>query len=295
MNRNPYAAPQTNLAGSGSDVEEYGEIKILSASGRLGRVRYIGYSAGMSVLVMLVTGILAGLGALVDQSLVLIVVGLGYVAMLVVQFLLTIQRSHDMNVTGWLSLVWLIPLGVLVFWLVPGTQGENDYGKPPPPNTAGVIVLACILPLVGIVGVLAAIAIPAYQDYTIRAQVSEGLNLAAEPRAAVAEAYLRTRSAPGDRLDAGLSAAAADSAGQYVEGVDVERGTLLVRYGRNANSMIAGRILALQPYVRDDDSVVWRCAASPEPEGAAPMDPRAPTSAAETDIESQFLPSACRP
>jgi Tfp pilus assembly major pilin PilA/uncharacterized membrane protein YhaH (DUF805 family) len=295
MNRNPYAAPQTNLAGSGSDVEEYGEIKILSASGRLGRVRYIGYSAGMSVLVMLVTGILAGLGALVDQSLVLIVVGLGYVAMLVVQFLLTIQRSHDMNVTGWLSLIWLIPLGVLVFWSVPGTQGENTYGKPPPPNTAGVIVLACILPLVGIVGVLAAIAIPAYQDYTIRAQVSEGLNLAAEPRAAVAETYLRTRAAPEDRLAAGLSPAATDTAGQYVAGVDVERGTVLVRYDSNANSTIAGGVLALQPYVLNDGTVVWRCAAGMEPDDAVPMDPRAPASAAETDIESQFLPSRCRP
>jgi uncharacterized membrane protein YhaH (DUF805 family)/Tfp pilus assembly major pilin PilA len=292
---NPYAAPQANVARGDGGPEDFGEVKILSASGRLGRVRYIGYSAGMSVLIMLVAGILAGVGALVDPSVTLIVVGLGYVAMIVVQFLLTIQRSHDMNVTGWLSLIALIPLGVLVFWLVPGTQGENTYGKPPPPNTAGVIALACILPFVGVVGVLAAIAIPAYQDYTIRAQVSEGLNLAAEPRAAVAGAYLRTRSAPGDRLDAGLSAAAVDSAGQYVEGVDVERGTLLVRYGRNANSMIAGRILALQPYVRDDDSVVWRCAAGPEPDGAAPMDPRAPTSAAETDIESQFLPSACRP
>jgi type IV pilus assembly protein PilA len=200
-----------------------------------------------------------------------------------------------MNVTGWLSLIWLIPFGVLVFWLVPGTTGENTYGKPPPPNTAGVIVLACILPFVAVFGILAAIAIPAYQDYTIRAQVTEGLNLAAEPRLAVADAYLRTRSAPGDRQGAGLSAAAADSGGQYVEGVDVERGTLLVRYGSNANPMIAGRILALQPYVRDDDSVAWRCAGGPEPAGAAPMDPRAPTSASETDIESQFLPSACRP
>jgi Tfp pilus assembly major pilin PilA/uncharacterized membrane protein YhaH (DUF805 family) len=295
MNRNPYAAPQTNVAGSDSDAEDYGEIKILSASGRLGRVRYIGYSAGMSVLIMLVAGILAGVGALVDSSVPLIVVGLGWFAMIVVQFLLTIQRSHDMNVTGWLSLISLIPLGVLVFWLVPGTQGENTYGKPPPPNTTGVIVLACILPFVGIVGVLAAIAIPAYQDYAIRAQVTEGLNLAAEPRAAVAETYLRMGSAPGDRLAAGLSAAATDTAGQYVAGVDVERGTVLVRYGSNANSTIAGGVLALQPYVLDDGTVVWRCAASPEPDGAAPMDPRAPTSAAETDIQSQFLPSRCRP
>ena len=71
-----------------------------------------------------------------------------------------------------------------------------------------MILLACIVPFVVIVGILAAIAIPAYQDYTIRAQVSEGLNLAAGPKAAVAEAYSRsTRAAPVDRSEAGLSPA----------------------------------------------------------------------------------------
>ena len=66
--------------------------------------------------------------------------------MLVVGFLLTIQRAHDMNTTGWLALLCLVPLVNLLFWFVPGTRGENDYGKQPPPNTVGVIVLACILP-----------------------------------------------------------------------------------------------------------------------------------------------------
>jgi hypothetical protein len=87
--------------------------------------------------------------------------------------LLTIQRSHDMNVTGWLCLISLIPLAALVFWLVPGTPGENNYGKPPPPNTTGAVVLACILPLVMIVGIVAAVAIPAYQDYVQRAATEQ--------------------------------------------------------------------------------------------------------------------------
>jgi hypothetical protein len=92
-----------------------------------------------------------------------------------------------------------------------------------------------------------------------------------------------------------LSAASTDDAGQYVASVDVQRGTILVRYGGNANSMIAGKVLALQPYVQSDGSVVWRCAGSPEPDDAVPMDPRAPSSAVETQIEGQFLPSRCRP
>jgi uncharacterized membrane protein YhaH (DUF805 family)/Tfp pilus assembly major pilin PilA len=293
--RNPYAAPQTNVTPGDRNVEEYGEIKMFSAQGRLGRVRYIGYSVGLSIVVMLAVGILAALAALIDPTATIAVMGIGYLAVVVVQFLLTIQRSHDMNVTGWLSLISLIPLGVLVFWFVPGTRGENDYGLPPPPNTTGVVVLACLLPLVGIVGILAAIAIPAYQDYTIRAQISEGLNLAAATKAAVAETYLRTREAAVDRSAAGLSPAATDTRGTYVESIDVAGGTVLVTYGAAANSVIAGRILGLQPYVTTDKALLWRCGAGPAPQGAVPSDAGAPSAGGATDIDPRHLPSSCRP
>jgi len=295
QNRNPYAAPQTNVTRGDSDVEEYGEIKMFSAQGRIGRVRFIGYSIGLSILVMLAFGIVAAVAALIDPTASLVVIGIGYIAVIVVQFLLTIQRSHDMNVTGWLSLISLIPLAALIFWFVPGTRGENDYGKQPPPNTTGVIILACVVPLLAIVGILAAIAIPAYQDYTIRAQVSEGLNLAAGPKAAVAEAYLRSRTAPMDRGEAGLPPAPTDTSGKYVESVDIAGGTILVTYGAAANSMLAGRVLGIQPYVTSDRAVVWRCGAGPAPQSAVAMDAGAPSAAGATDLEPRYLPSSCRP
>jgi len=172
QNRNPYAAPRTNVSRAES-AEEYGEIKLFSASGRLGRVRYIGYTFGLSMLIGLIAALAIGMLSLVDPTIGLLVGGAAYVVIIAVQILLTIQRAHDMNVTGWLCLISLIPLAVLVFWLVPGTRGQNDYGPPPPPNTAGAVVLACILPAIMIVGVLAAVAIPAYQDYAQRAQAAQ--------------------------------------------------------------------------------------------------------------------------
>ncbi len=297
QNRNPYSAPQTNVTGGDDGPEEYGEIKVFSASGRLGRVRYIGYSFGLSLLILLLIGIAAAIAGAVDPNVALVVAVIGYVGLIAVQFLLTIQRAHDMNTTGWLSLIVFIPLAALVFWFVPGTRGENDYGRQPPPNTAGVIVLACIVPLFMFVGgILAAIAIPAYQDYTIRAQVSEGLNLASAPKAAVADTFRRTGAAPADRLDAGMSADATDGGGQYVESVDIASGTIVVTYSTAANSMIAGRSLALQPYTLEDNTVVWRCGAGVDPgRDAVPMDRSAPTAAEATNIEARHLPSACRP
>jgi len=92
------------------------------------------------------------------------------VALIVQQFLLTIQRAHDFNQTGWLSVLLLVPLVPLIFWFIPGSKEENQYGKRPPPNTAGVIVLACLMPVFFIGGILAAVAIPAYQDYAERAR-----------------------------------------------------------------------------------------------------------------------------
>jgi len=77
------------------------------------------------------------------------------------------------NTSGWVALLVLIPFVNLLFWLIPGTDGPNRFGAPPPPNTTGTIVLALILPLVFVVGIVAVVAIPAYQTYAQRAQMHQ--------------------------------------------------------------------------------------------------------------------------
>ncbi|HET8692076.1 MAG TPA: pilin, partial [Steroidobacteraceae bacterium] len=98
--------------------------------------------------------------------------------------------------------------------------------------------------VVAIIGILAAIAIPAYQDYTIRAQVSEGLSLASDIKAGVAEFMAQTGDWPVDLEEAGLgSAAAEDKAGRYVESIDVSNGTIQIVYGKDVNSKVDGKQL----------------------------------------------------
>lgn len=163
---NPYKAPKAAV--DDLDEQETQPVRTFSASGRIGRARYISYSIGWTMLVGAIAGgVTAGLKGTILAPVALFA---AYAALLVIQFLLTIQRSHDFNTSGWLSLLIFIPLVNLLFWFIPGSSASNRFGAPPPPNTTGVIVIALILPAVFVVGVAAAIAIPAYQHYVERAR-----------------------------------------------------------------------------------------------------------------------------
>jgi type IV pilus assembly protein PilA len=151
--------------------------------------------------------------------------------------------------------------------------------------------------VVAIIGILAAIAIPAYQDYTIRAQVSEGLNLAGAAKAAIAETWLTRGTAPADRGEAGMDNSIGDGSetqGKYVTNVQVTDGEIIVTYGNDANTAVAGQTLVITPFVTTDNSVVWACGKSADPAGVTgPMD--ANTHDAGTTVDSKYLPSSCRP
>jgi len=113
--------------------------------------------------------------------------------------------------------------------------------------------------VVAIIGILAAIAIPAYQDYTIRAQVSEGINLSAGAKAAVTEFFQDRGVLPGDNNEAGV-ASADEIVGKYVTGVAVgANGVITVTYGSQANNAINGQNIELVPDTTNPGSVTWLC------------------------------------
>jgi type IV pilus assembly protein PilA len=112
--------------------------------------------------------------------------------------------------------------------------------------------------VVAIIGILAAIAIPAYQDYTIRAQVSEGLNLSGGAKAAVTEFYQDRGAWPTDNAEAGLEAAG-NIVGKYVLSVGAAGQVITVTYGLAAHTIISGQTLTL---TANDNlgSIGWACA-----------------------------------
>ena len=130
--------------------------------------------------------------------------------------------------------------------------------------------------VVAIIAILAAIAIPAYQDYLIRAQVSEGAVLADGSKTAMAEFYSNTGHFPPTNISAGLSTAASIN-GQYVSSVDVSTtvGKITATYsGAKANTKIIGKTLIFSA-VTNAGSIAWHCTGG--------------------SVGSKYLPTSCRP
>lgn len=143
--------------------------------------------------------------------------------------------------------------------------------------------------VIAIVGILASLAISAYQTYIVRAQVSEGISLARGAQVPIVDAFTSDGVAPNGRVDAGLSPAPADTQGSYVSHLDILNGRIEIQYGNEAHADIQGDLLYLTPYV-SGSTVVWRCG-----NGAAPVATLMPGAAFKsTTVDPRYLPASCR-
>ena len=127
--------------------------------------------------------------------------------------------------------------------------------------------------VVAIIAILAAIAIPAYQDYLVRTQVSEGAVLTDGAKTAFAEFYSNKGTMPSNNQSAGLASAASIS-GKYVSGVAVAASVITATFGNQANTNINGKTFVLSPIV-NVGSLAWSCTKS--------------------TVAQKYLPTSCRP
>lgn len=130
--------------------------------------------------------------------------------------------------------------------------------------------------VVAIIGILAAIALPAYQDYTARAQMTEAMSLSGGAKTAVAETWQTTGDWPTTNASAGL-ADATDITGTYVNDVAVGANGVITATLKNAAPVVdalRGESLTLTPNTTSTEgSITWTCGSS---------------------ADAKYLPAACR-
>ncbi|HGH6155667.1 TPA: pilin [Neisseria meningitidis] len=149
--------------------------------------------------------------------------------------------------------------------------------------------------VIAIVGILAAVALPAYQDYTARAQVSEAILLAEGQKSAVTEYYLNHGIWPSDNSAAGV-ASSANIKGKYVQSVEVKNGVVTATMlSTGVNKEIQGKKLSLWAK-RQDGSVKWFCGQPVQRTNAngANDDVTADNDNSNNGINTKHLPSTCR-
>jgi uncharacterized membrane protein YhaH (DUF805 family) len=164
---NPYSAPDADL---GNGHSELYSPSIISFNGRIGRIRYLAYSTGISILAMLAMIPLVGASALMGGEANMSTIGvIGISVISIAALVFTVmygkRRLNDLNRSGWWLLVMLVPVISLLVTIYmvffPGTDGENDFGAEPDVNSIGVKILGLAIPVLSLIGILAAVIVPA--------------------------------------------------------------------------------------------------------------------------------------
>jgi uncharacterized RDD family membrane protein YckC len=199
-----------------------------------------------------------------------------YIGYIMAAFTARKQALHDMMA------------GTLVVYRnpSPATLTTAAAARPMPAWVIGLIILGCMVPVLGI---LAAIAIPAYKTYTVRAQVVEGVQLASDLKAKVAEKLAGSDRPIAEDLATLKVAPVSDN---FVSSLTLESGAIIIRFGNQADRQLLGQSLALTPTRDGEGRIGWICGLHPPQEG---LELGHPDPGRLTTVQMKQLPMDCRP
>ena len=259
------------------------EIRFFNLQSRIGRLRYLAYGLGLSLLAC-IPAFIGGMLLALSTGLGTLVLVLTYIAVLVLSIGFGVRRLHDLDKSGWWLLLMIVPLvnlGLAIYLLFfAGTIGENRFGSAPPPNSGWVIAGALAYILVIPVSIIAALAIPSFASYTVRAQMVEGVMLASAAETPVSEYAQDKKAWPANLADV-YPAAQQHPAGKYVASVTASvsgdgstYSIVATMNSEGVSSVIAGASVEVWS---NDGGMSWHCG------------PGGPNPAA-----AEYLPATCR-
>ena len=258
------------------------QIRFFHLTSRIGRLRYLAYSLGLSLLSMVPFAIGWGLW-LMSPTIGATVFGVTELTLLVLNIGFGVRRLHDLDKSGWWMLLVFVPLanlGLVIYLLFfAGSIGENRFGEQPPPNSGWVILGALVYIALIPLGILAALAIPAYADYTMRAQMSEAVQLATGAESPVTEYVNANQGSWPPSLPAIYSPAKQNPAGTYVASLSAVTAPGGTGYGVVVTMKTEGIGLSIAGATMEvwtQNGVVWYCG----PGGPNP-------------VRMQLLPTGC--
>ena len=158
---NPYAAPGAAVADVYDDNAAVQPVKLFSAKGRIGRLRFLAYMLYSYLLCILASAVLGGIIGFMGKGSaagILVATGLALIPYFIFYVLAAIQRSHDMDWSGWMLFLGLIPLVGLIWVFKAGTPGPNRFGAPPPPNNLAIQIGAWLMPVITVAGLVIGLA-----------------------------------------------------------------------------------------------------------------------------------------
>ncbi len=170
-NVNPYESPEADLE---QEQPQTYKPKVFAINGRLGRARYLCYSFAFTFFLIIVIGAVGGLSGLISETGEMSTVHSLLVSMpiLLLIVIMARRRLHDLNFSGWWSILMLIPLVSIIpslfLMFAPGNKHDNDYGLKPAKNGALVYIFMSLF-IVVFAGLIAVVALPFYQEYMSQA------------------------------------------------------------------------------------------------------------------------------